>query len=611
MKSLVEVEGLHVTGRDDAGRDVEIVKDVSLAIGSGEVLALIGESGSGKSTIALALMGYARPGCRVTGGRITIAGRDLATLGPLDRARLRGQSVAYVAQSAAAAFNPARTVLSQIVEGARIHKTLTVAEAERRAIALFHELSLPDPERIGARYPHQVSGGQLQRLMLAMALVMEPQIVILDEPTTALDVTTQIDVLKAFKKVVRERQTTVLYVSHDLAVVAQMADRIVVLRRGEIQEAGRTASMLAAPQHAYTQSLLAAAVPAVPDERTAAVAASSPPPLLEMHGLYAGYGAVGSDGTPTFPVLRNIDLVMRAGTSVGVIGESGSGKSTLARVIAGLLPAARGSINLEGRSLAPRARDRAVTDLRDIQIVFQMADTALNPAHSIGRILARPVWQFYGLRGDALKRRMAELLDMVQLPAGFADRMPRELSGGQKQRVNLARALAAKPKLVLCDEVTSGLDTVVGAAILRLLADLRRDLHISYLFISHDLSTVRAVCDEVMILYAGQRVESASQKAIRMPPFHPYADLLISSIPELKIGWLEKLAPRRDVEAVRGPGATMGCAFAARCSLAIPGTCAERPPPERRLANGASILCHCPEADLLAAQQAAFAPAIS
>ncbi|MFM9850447.1 MAG: ABC transporter ATP-binding protein [Hyphomicrobiaceae bacterium] len=610
MKSLVEVEGLHVTGRDDAGRDFDIVKDVSLAIAPGEVLALIGESGSGKSTIALALMGYARPGCRVTGGRITIAGRDLATLGAVDRARLRGQSIAYVAQSAAAAFNPARTVLSQIVEGARIHKTLTVAEAERRAIALFHELSLPDPERIGARYPHQVSGGQLQRLMLAMALVMEPQIVILDEPTTALDVTTQIDVLKAFKKVVRERQTTVLYVSHDLAVVAQMADRIVVLRRGEIQEAGQTASMLAAPQHAYTQSLLAAAVPAVPAERTAAVAVS-PPPLLEMHGLYAGYGAVGRDGTPAFPVLRNIDLVMQTGTSVGVIGESGSGKSTLARVIAGLLPAARGSINLEGRRLAPRARDRSVTDLRDIQIVFQMADTALNPAHSIGRILARPVWQFYGLRGDALKRRVAELLDMVRLPAGFAERMPRELSGGQKQRVNLARALAAKPKLILCDEVTSGLDTVVGAAILRLLADLRRDLHISYLFISHDLSTVRAVCDEVMILYAGQRVESASQKAIRIPPFHPYADLLISSIPELKIGWLEKLAPRRDVEAASGLRPTTGCAFAARCSLAIPGTCAERPPPERLLANGASILCHCPEADLLAAQQSTLAPAIS
>lgn len=608
MKNLVEVEGLYVTGRDDAGRDVEIVKDVSLSIAPGEVLALIGESGSGKSTIALALMGYARPGCKVTGGRITIAGRDLATLSAADRARLRGQSIAYVAQSAAAAFNPARTVLSQIVEGAHIHKTLTVAEAERRAIALFHELSLPDPDGIGTRYPHQVSGGQLQRLMLAMALVMEPEIVILDEPTTALDVTTQIDVLKAFKKVVRERKTTVLYVSHDLAVVAQMADRIVVLRRGEIQEAGATAGLLAAPQHAYTQSLLAAAVPAVPAERAEAITAS-PPPLIEIHGLYAGYGAVDSHGMPAVPVLHNIDLVMRAGTSVGVIGESGSGKSTLARVIAGLLPATRGSINLEGRRLAPRARDRAITELRDIQIVFQMADTALNPAHSVGRILGRPIWQFHGLRGDALKRRVAELLDMVRLPAGFADRMPRELSGGQKQRVNLARALAAKPKLILCDEVTSGLDTVVGAAILQLLGDLRRDLQISYLFISHDLSTVRAVCDEVMILYAGQRVESASQKAIRVPPFHPYADLLISSIPELKIGWLEKLPPRREVEAVNRPRATTGCAFAARCSLAIPGTCAERPPPERRLANGASVLCHCAESDLIAAQQAAFAPA--
>jgi peptide/nickel transport system ATP-binding protein len=602
VSAVVTVDNLEVVGRNEAA----IVSGVSFAIAEGEVLALIGESGSGKSTIALALMGYARPGCRIGGGHVSIEGEEILSLPPAGRAGLRGRRVAYVAQSAAAAFNPAKRLLSQVIESAQIHHTMSAADAKARAVSLFASLSLPDPEHIGERFPHQVSGGQLQRLMLAMALINDPAVIILDEPTTALDVTTQIDVMTAFRNVVRERRTTALYVSHDLAVVAQVADRIIVLRRGEIQETGVTATLLAEPRHDYTRSLIEAADPAA---RMAPVAARPTAPadrLLRLRGISAGYGALDRSGKPAATVLHDINLEIASGSAVGVIGESGSGKSTLARVIAGLLPAASGTIELDGRRLAPRNQDRTSGDLREIQIVFQMADTALNPAHSVGRILGRPAAHFDGLSGDALATRVRELLDMVQLPATLAERRPHELSGGQKQRVNLARALAANPKLILCDEVTSSLDTVVGAAILKLLADLRRRLGVSYLFISHDLSTVRAVCDEVVVLYAGRRVQTTPREALKSSPIHPYFDLLVASIPELRVGWLDELAARRAAAGSANPSrpASSGCAFFGRCGLAIANTCDQRPPPEFRLSSGAVIACHRSEQDLLAAQHA-------
>lgn len=623
MAPLVEVKGLEVVGRDDSGRTSSIVRDISFEIAEGEVLALIGESGSGKSTIALALMGYTRPGCRVAGGDITIAGERLADLTRAGRQRMRGQTVAYVAQSAAAAFNPASRIITQVIEPTRIHATMPVAEARAKAIELFRALALPEPELIGERFPHQVSGGQLQRLMLAMALMTDPAVVILDEPTTALDVTTQIEVLRAFKVAVRDRRTTALYVSHDLAVVAQMADRIVVLRKGEIQEAGATSAMLAAPRHPYTKSLLDAVEPArriarvVADGSEGAGGGAEDParPLLEVAGLSAGYGLLLPDGMPSIPVLRAVDLIIERGSSVGVIGESGSGKSTLARAIAGLLAPAKGTISLDGKPLARTVAERSKAELRDVQIVFQMADTALNPAHSVERILARPLVLYEAQDAKACRNRVHDLLDMVRLPRELARRLPSELSGGQKQRVNLARALAARPRLVLCDEVTSGLDTVVAAAILELLAELRRELGLSYLFISHDLSTVRAVCDQIAIFYAGQRVELASQQAIRERPLHPYADLLLSSIPELRVGWLDGIATDHGGSHVstglpeRTGSARDACVFYARCGLGLPGLCNTAPPPIRRLASGAEIVCHRTEQDLLMAQSSQGVPA--
>jgi peptide/nickel transport system ATP-binding protein len=479
--------------------------------------------------------------------------------------------------------------MTQVVEAAVIHGVGSRQAAEAKARSLFRALALPDPDNIGERFPHQVSGGQLQRVMAAMALITDPSVIILDEPTTALDVTTQIEVLRAFKNVVRERQMTGLYVSHDLAVVAQIADRIIVLRDGEIREVGATVTLLAQPTHPYTQSLLRAADPAARASGVAPPAQAAA--VLSVEGLVAGYGAM--------TVLHDISLKIPAGGALGVIGESGSGKSTLARVIAGLLPAARGNVLLDGVALPPRAQRRSREQLRRIQIVFQMADTALNPAHSVGKILARPLAFYHGLRGAAATARVAALLDMVRLPGSIADRMPANLSGGQKQRVNLARALAAEPSLILCDEVTSALDTVVGAAILELLAELRRELGVAYLFISHDLSTVRAVCDEVMILYAGRQVELGSAAALMRRPMHPYADLLISSVPELQVGWLDGVPPGA---AVRAAGASGGCAYFDRCAMRLETICDTTPPPALLLAKGAEIRCHRSEADLAAAQ---------
>lgn len=604
MSNLVQVSGLNVVARDAGGNDVLIVNNAAFSIPRGEVLALIGESGSGKTTIALALMGYVRSGCRISGGSIRIGDTDILSLDAEQLPKIRGSKVAYIAQSAAAAFNPSRTIMHQVIEGALIHGLMRRAEAEQKAIELFRSLALPDPEHIGERYPHQVSGGQLQRLMAAMALITDPALVVLDEPTTALDVTTQIEVLRAFKKIVRERGTTAVYVSHDLAVVAQMADQIVVLNRGEIRETGATEQILNAPADAYTKELMAAAKPAMRiASRAEAAAERAPPPLLEIRNLAAGYGKPDRHGLPASLVLNDINLKIERGATLGVIGESGSGKSTLARVIAGLVAPARGTILFNGEPLPPDLKERTRDQFRRIQIVFQNADTALNPAHSVARILARPLEFYRGLRGAARDQRIAQLLEQVRLPADIASRRSGELSGGQKQRINLARALAAEPDLILCDEVTSALDTVVGAAILDLMAELRRELNVSYMFISHDISTVRAVCDDIVVLYAGRKVESGSRQTLLAPPFHPYTDLLISSVPELRRGWLEQTGVRQALPAIGAIAPEMRsspdlCRFLDRCPARIDGVCNVSAPSHRVVRNGKEILCHHTDAEL-------------
>ncbi|SEJ06826.1 ABC transporter ATP-binding protein [Paraburkholderia diazotrophica] len=602
--NMIEVKGLRIVAGSAPDPVVEIVKGVDFTVKKGEVLALIGESGSGKTTIALSLLGHARGGCSIAGGSVKIGGVEVLSLDAAGRRGLRARTVAYVAQSASAGFNPARTIMDQVTEPALLHRLMTPAAAREKAVGLFRSLALPAPETIGSRYPHQVSGGQLQRLMAAMALITDPAVVVFDEPTTALDVTTQIEVLAAFKKVIRELGTTAVYVSHDLAVVAQMADRIVVLNGGTVRENGTTGQVLDAPADDYTRQLLAATRRREPE--LAIAATDSLPPLLEVRNLNAGYGRTDANGIPAVCVLDNVSLKIARGSALGVIGESGSGKTTLARVVAGLVDRARGEVLLDGKPLPEKLSARTPDQYRRVQIVFQNADTALNPSHTIADILARPMNFYHGLRGAAAQKRMLELLDLVKLPASIARRQPGGLSGGQKQRVNLARALAADPALILCDEVTSALDTVVGAAILDLLVELRRELGVSYMFISHDISTVRAICDDVMVLYAGQCVEAGQRDVLVAPPHHPYTGLLVDSVPALRPGWLDS---RRALTGTALPSmgpasdSTELCSFRARCPVRIDGKCNVTPPSVMKLPSGAVILCHHSATELERAQK--------
>jgi peptide/nickel transport system ATP-binding protein len=541
---LVEVANLQVVARGDDGAEIPIVKDVSFSIRRGEVLALIGESGSGKTTIALTLLGYARRGCRIAGGRVGVGGTDVLAAAPAELRDLRGRRVAYVAQSASASFNPALRVIDQVIEGVCVRRLMSRKAAREKAVGLFRALALPSPEAIGERYPHQVSGGQLQRLMAAMALMSDPEVVVFDEPTTALDVTTQIEVLRAFKRAIAQFHISAVYVSHDLAVVAQIADRVLVLRNGEIQEEGVLGQIIDAPAHPYTRSLLAAAEPSCRLTEEDADQAGKQPALLEISNLIAGYGQRDRAGMPSVRVLDDINLTLRRGTTLGVIGESGSGKSTLAYVIAGMLAPARGVLHFAGKPLPGEhgKRDRGL--YRRIQLVFQNADKVLNPAQDIQTILSRPLRHFERCASKEVRARVACLLDLVELPSSIAHRRPAELSGGQKQRVNLARALAADPDLIICDEVTSALDTVVGAAILDLLVELRHELNMSYLFISHDLSTVRSICDDIVVLFKGQKVDACNPSTLLTQPRHPYTSLLIDSVPEMRANWLEETALR-------------------------------------------------------------------
>ena len=540
MASLLEIDQLKIDARKDDGTLTPIVKGVSFNVERGEVVALIGESGSGKTTIALSALGYTKPGLEFTSGEVRLHGQDVISMPSEEKRLMRGQKVAYLAQSAAATFNPSMTIGEQVTESATIHGQISKENAEKRAEKLYRALELPEPEKLGKRYPHQVSGGQLQRLMAAMALCGKPDLLVLDEPTTALDVTTQIEVLKAFKAVIKQESTAAIYVTHDLSVVAQIADEIVVLYAGEIQEYGIAEQVISSPKHDYTRRLMSAVrPPPSAGQSNDSEKIISEKPVLVLKNIYAGYGKT-RNGFPKVSVLENINIKVYKGQTVGVIGESGSGKSTMARVMSGLLPASQGDVLLGGENLSRDLRNRSRLELQKIQFVFQMADTALNPRQKIDQILGRPLEFYIGLKGGEKRKRIAELLEMVELPQDFSGRYPDELSGGQKQRINLARALAASPEILLCDEVISALDTIVGANIIELLKQLRKNTGVSFVFISHDLSTVASFADYIVVLYSGKVVDQGTVDEVLSPPYHPYTRLLIASVPELRVGWLEE-----------------------------------------------------------------------
>jgi len=536
---LLKIRDLRIEGYSDE-EWIEIVHGVDLTLHKGEVLGLIGESGAGKSTIGLAAMGFARDGCRISGGSIEFDGMELTTTPESVLRGLRGSRIAYVAQSAAASFNPAHKIIDQHTEAPVQYRIQKRMEAQEDAMELYERLRLPNPGEIGFRYPHQVSGGQLQRAMTAMAMACRPDLIIFDEPTTALDVTTQIEVLAAIRDIVDQFNTAAIYITHDLAVVAQMADTIKVLLKGVEVEEASTVEMLENPKEDYTKSLWAVRSFERPQKSRPGGDAV---PVVSVQGIDASYGDT--------KVLDDVSFDIYDGMTVAVVGESGSGKSTTARCITGLLPPTKGKILFRGQELPKSYKDRSKDQLRQAQMIYQMADTALNPKVKISEIIGRPARFYSGLHGTALKNRVDALLDMIELePSKYYNRYPPELSGGQKQRIGIARALAAEPAFIICDEVTSALDQLVAEGILKLLDRLQKELNLAYMFITHDLATVRSIADEVVVMQRGKVVEQGPKEEMFQPPHHPYTDLLLSSVPEMDPNWLTTLLEERGVDNV-------------------------------------------------------------
>ncbi|MEO0979969.1 MAG: ABC transporter ATP-binding protein [Pseudomonadota bacterium] len=540
--ALISVKDLVLEAQDGGGWR-QIVHGVSFDLAAGEVLGLIGESGAGKSSIGIAAMGRTRPGVRIASGSVRLEGKELIGAPEEDLRQISGQTVAYVAQSAAAAFNPAHKIIDQFAETAVQEGRMSAQAARALGLEIFRKLDLPDPERIAQSYPHQVSGGQLQRCMVAMAMACNPRAIIFDEPTTALDVTTQIEVLVAIRNAIAEFGTAAIYITHDLAVVAQIADRIMVLRNGREVESGAIGQILDTPAHPYTRDLLAVRkTPYGGSGKTEGAA------LATICNVSAAYGKAA-------PTIKDISLSIPEGRTVALVGESGSGKSTLGRVLAGLLPPVSGQIKLDGKQLAPDAMRRDKDTLRRIQMVYQSPDTALNPRHRVRKIVGRPVRFYFGTTGSALGDRVAELLGEVGLDETYLDRRSAEMSGGEKQRLCLARALAANPDLIICDEVTSALDQLIARDIVDLLKRIQQKSGVSYLFITHDIDTVRSIADDIVVLKSGEIVEQGSRETILNPPYADYTKLLLSSVPEMRHGWLDQAIAERQVSASRAHAA--------------------------------------------------------
>jgi peptide/nickel transport system ATP-binding protein len=663
MSAALEVSHLDVTYRVRE-QDRLALKDVSFTIGRGESYGLVGESGSGKSTVALALVRYLPRNGRVSGGTISIDGQDAVTLGSRGLRELRAHTVSMVYQEPGRALNPSLRVGKQVAEAFEVTGA-SRAEALTLAQEMLRKVQISDPARVMRRYPHELSGGMAQRVVIAMALATSPSLLILDEPTTALDATVEAEVLDLVAGLRTEFDTSVLFISHNLAVVAKMCDRVGVLYAGELVEEGPARQIFDSPRHPYTVGLLRCVprrgqrkdanrldtipgfLPAPGHTLPGCVFAprcalaqdqcrAEPPPVFEVgteHGsrcyryelapdLPRAVAAevatpaaadtepvvVMSDLSKTFSggvrALAGVDLAVRRGETLGLVGESGSGKTTLARLLLGLTSPDPGAVvTLEGKPLAADARKRPRDVLRELQIVFQNPDSALNRRHSVRSLIGRPLVRLAGLSGERLRERRSELLASVRLEERTLPLRPSQLSGGLKQRVAIARAFGSRPAVVVCDEPTSALDVSVQAAILNLLADLQATERTTYVFISHDLGLVRYLSDRIVVLYLGRVMEAGPAETVFAGPHHPYTEALLSAVPSIDGQHAERIKLSGEIPSAADPPS--GCVFHTRCPRRLPtGVCESVEPPLLEGEPGHVIRCHIPIEDLRGSRNA-------
>jgi peptide/nickel transport system ATP-binding protein len=665
QEALVRVEGLTIDFWSN-DRWNNVVNNVSFELRRGEALGLVGESGCGKTTTALSLLGAQRPGSRIRSGAIHLGGRDLAHLSRRELQKVRGRRVSIVPQNPTTALSPGIRIGDQLVEAMSVHGVgKSRAERQGRVRELIAHVRLPDAEATARKYPHQLSGGQQQRVVIAMALACDPELVVLDEPTTGLDVTTEAQILDLLRRLRADLDMAMVYVTHNLAVVATVCDRVGVMYAGELVEDAPVRELFSHPRHPYTRGLISA-VPSIAEphrsrdvvlrgllrrselptgcrfaprcdfaeaecfderqvllpvgeahdvacrrvedvERIAArsgslasyvpLVAAADEQLLDVSDLSITYDRHRHRLSPTrrepLVIVRDVAFDLRARETFSLVGESGSGKSTIARTIGGLLGPLAGQITFEGRTLAATARSRSKTVRREIQLVLQNPDASLNPRQRVHQIVGRPLELFFGLHGKARRDGVARALEDVQLDASFASRYPDQLSGGERQRIAIARALAARPRLMLCDEILSALDVSVQTSIVELLRVLQADQGIAYLFISHDLAVVRSLSHRVGVLYLGELCEVGSVQDVYAPPYHPYTHMLLSAVPEIEGETEISAAVRTDpgVATSRPPSA---CPFADRCPWKIGPVCDEVAPPWQSSGEGHKLRCHLP-----------------
>ena len=669
---LVQVRNLGIGLTNRAGVTLPILRNIDLAIGRGETIGLVGESGCGKSTLALAMMGYLKSGLHVLEGDSLFRGRNVFDMGTRALEDIRGGELALIPQNAGQSLTPTSRIGRQIDESVKLHTRLVREQRRERVIELLLQVRLPQPEELLKRYPHELSGGQQQRAAIAMALAGEPDVLLLDEPTTGLDVTTQAHILELLRDLAAETGTAMVYVSHDLGAIARVSDRIAVMYAGELVLEGPARQVLKQPAHPYARGLLLS----IPRLKEAVVPASMPgrPPLPGGAGQGCGFAdrcpmaeqrcrdkrptleptttqefvrchfherveqlpppeppkrpdRSGRDETDSIlqfndvaisyakpgivdqilgrqpnvtPTINEINLTIRQGETFGLVGESGSGKSTILRAIAGLLPPQSGTITYEeAESLNTSVEERSNDLLRCVQLIFQNPDASLNPRHTVAEILAQPLKLYFGLGGDELRERSVALLEQVRLRVDYLERLPSQLSGGEKQRVAVARAFAAEPKLVLCDEVTSALDVSVQAAVLDLLIQLQVDQGTTYVFVSHDLAVVRALADRVAVLYQGRLCEMGPSENVYRFPSHPYTEVLLGAVLEPDPDAEPTLAADDVVDLFPPP---KGCPFQRRCPRKIGDICDDETPPWRPAEFGHAIRCHIPLDELCGVQ---------